>query len=117
MKNIELQAARKLLMLETKEAAELIGTVSTRTWQYWEKGQYAIPDDVAGQIEDLIQLRSDMMERRKKEAEQAGDDYTINYYRTIEDFKHATGKDNVVMWRLTQSVAATLFTEYKAKLT
>ena len=62
MNNLELQAARKLLMLDASEAAEEIGNVSTRSWQYWETGERAVPDDVVDEMLALISIRMEKIE-------------------------------------------------------
>ncbi|WP_118986296.1 Aca2/YdiL-like domain-containing protein [Photorhabdus sp. CRCIA-P01] len=67
MTNKELQALRKLLMLDVKEAAECIGGVSSRTWQYWEAGRYPIPQDVESAIKDFVNLRNSLLKRRISE--------------------------------------------------
>ncbi|WP_350304902.1 Aca2/YdiL-like domain-containing protein [Photorhabdus viridis] len=105
MNNKELQALRKLLMLDVKEAAEYVGGVSSRTWQYWETGRYPIPQDVESEIKDFINLRSRLLKQRISEF-QNGDLRVIQYYMTIDEFEQATGKRNIIMWRITNSVAA-----------
>lgn len=96
MKNEELQAARKLLMLEVSEAAKEIGNCTPRTWQRWEDGTYSVPDDVAGEVSDLLLIRANKIEDAKPQ----------KWYRTIEDYAAATGKRTVTFWRITQSVYA-----------
>lgn len=83
-------------MLEASEAAEHIGNCTARTWQRWEDGTYKVPDDVAGEMEDLLLIR----------AGKIADDEPQKWYRTIGDFEEATGKANVIFWRVTQSVFA-----------
>ncbi|WP_019933869.1 DUF1870 family protein [Oceanimonas smirnovii] len=111
MTHYELQALRKLLMLEVSEAAREIGDVSPRSWQYWESGRSPVPDDVANQIRNLTDMRYQLLELRTEQIEKAGKPIQLNFYRTLDDYEAVTGKRDVVSWRLTQAVAATLFAE------
>lgn len=61
MNHKELQACRKLLMLDVSEAAELVGKVSARTWQYWESCRYPVPQDVEDEMQALIARRLELM--------------------------------------------------------
>lgn len=109
MTNVELQALRKLLFLEASEAAEFIGNVSVRSWQHWEKGDRPVPDDVANQIWDFVNIRNDKLNQHIVESEGSIEKPQMQYHRTLDDFESATGKRNVVMWRITQSVASELY--------
>lgn len=108
----ELQALRKLFMLDVSEAAELIGKVSNRTWQYWEADRSPVPDDVAEEMmlwncwrDDLLDIRIDQCKAEDEEP------IKLNYYKTLDDFEKRTGKRNVITWRLSQSIAAQLYSE------
>lgn len=110
----ELQALRKLFMLDVSEAAELVGKVSARTWQYWEAGRSPVPADVAEEMlfwnswrDDLLELRIEQCGKEPANAELI----SLNYYKTLDDFEERTGKRNVVTWRLSQSIAAQLYSE------
>lgn len=116
MNNKELQALRKLLMLDVSEAAEHIGDVSNRSWQFWEAGRSAVPKDVADLMEDYVNLRDSLLRSRINEFEKTGKRIKLNYYISIDEFEQATGKRNVVMWRITNSVAAELYAERMAEL-
>ncbi len=105
MTNKELKALRQILALECSEAAEHIGQVTTRTWQRWEDGSRAVPDDVANEITDFATLRDNMTEDRFEEFRRKGERITLNFYMTVDEFEKATGKRNVVMWKITNSVA------------
>jgi len=105
MTNKELKALRQILALECSEAAEHIGKVSTRTWQYWEAGRSPVPDDVANQMYDFAGIRDALVEQRYKEFQQSGDIIELNFHMTVDEFEEATGKRNVVMWKITNSVA------------
>ncbi|PHI44607.1 hypothetical protein B9T65_25200 [Serratia marcescens] len=105
MTNKELKALRQILTLECSEAAEHIAGVSTRSWQRWEAGVVPVPDDVANQLTDLANIRDGLVEQHYEEFQAAGDVITLNFYMTIDEFAAATGKHNVPMWRVTNSVA------------
>lgn len=110
----ELQALRKLLMLDVSEAAEHIGKVSNRTWQYWESGRSPVPDDVAEEMLFWNSWRDDHLEIRIEQCKKDLDSeelINLNYYKTLDDFEARTGKRNVVTWRITQSIAAQLYSE------
>jgi len=105
MTNKELKALRQILALECSEAAEHIGNVSTRTWQYWEAGRSAVPDDVASQITDFSNTRDALIKQRYREFNATGEPISLDFYMTIDEFELATGKRNIVMWKITNSVA------------
>lgn len=105
MTNKELKALRQILALECSEAAEHIGNVSTRTWQYWEAGRSPVPDDVAEKMQDFATIRDQLVEQRYAEFHEARDFIELDFHMTIDDFEKLTGKRNVVMWKITNSVA------------
>jgi hypothetical protein len=111
----ELQATRKLLMLEVSEAAEYVGKVSKRTWLYWESGRNQVPQHVADELETLLQLRHELGERYFKQLER-GERPRIKFYSTFEQFEAENFEENIVSWRLSQSVAALYYTEGNADL-
>lgn len=117
----ELQALRKIFMLDVREAAELIGDkpVSVRTWQYWESGRSPVPNDIAEAMLFWNGWRDDAFDERIKQCKPKNsglEPIPLNYYKTIDDFEKATGKRNVITWRLSQSVAAGLYSEGMAVL-
>lgn len=114
MNHKELQAARKLLMLDVSEAAEFVGRVSTRSWQYWESGRYAIPSDVADEVAMLLKMRSDMIAQVFEDAPTAH--ITLRYFNSFAEFEHAHIDGTVVGWRLHQSVAAHYYADGSADL-
>lgn len=116
MTNKELKALRLLLCLECSEAAEHIAGVSTRSWQHWEKGSRTIPADVAEQITDYSNLRDSLVEQRYEEFKTAGDVITLNFYMSVDDFETATGKRDVVMWKITNSVAGECYSSGIAQI-
>lgn len=114
MNNKELQAARKLLMLDVSEAAEHVGRVSPRSWQYWESGRSAVPDDVANEIAMLLKMRGDMIAQAFEDAPTAH--MTLRYFNSLAEFVHAHPDGNTLGWRLHQSVAAHYYADGSANL-
>lgn len=110
MNNKELQASRKLLMLDVSEAAEDIGKVSPRTWQYWESGRNAVPADVEREMLDLLSQRTEMMKPLDAALER-GERPAIAFHQRYEDFRRANCRGSLVEWRLSQSVAALYFAQ------
>ena len=118
MNNKELQALRKLFFLSAAEAAEHIGGVSARSWQFWESGKYSIPDDVAAKMMQLVQHRMDMIktcEDLMKEHPGASE-ITQQYYMTMESFDVPHKGATLIDWRLAQSVAAYFYGEMICKI-
>lgn len=105
MTNKELKALRQILALECSEAAEHIGNVSVRSWQRWESGAVPVPDDVAAKIQEFSDIRDSLVEQRYEEFRVTKDIIELDFHMTIADFEKATGKRNVVMWKITNSVA------------
>ena len=107
MNGKELQAARKVLMLDVREAAELIGGVSKRSWQYWEAGRSKVPDDVGRKMAELLKRRQTLLEEAEAWA-RAGHGGQVPYYASFHDFDNAHPGDGILAWRIGQSVAAEL---------
>lgn len=111
-----MQAARKLFFLDVSEAAEHIGGVSVRSWQYWESGRSPVPADVADKIRRLADRRLEMIEASEDlMVESAADDTVIDYYQTLAEYK-ADHLATVIDWRMSQSVGAYFFLEGLAGL-
>lgn len=115
MNGKELQALRKLLMLDASEAAELIGGVTTRSWQYWEAGRTAVPADVAEKMEDLLNQRNDLLSARESELFQAGTT-EIQFYSAFSEYQKDFPGATKLGWRLMQGVAASLYADRFVKL-
>lgn len=116
LNNHELQAIRKLLMLDVSDAAELIGKVSTRTWQYWEVGRNRVPDDVDMEIHALVQLRNDIIDslcHEKKDFEESSPDgiFKMKYYRTFKEYHQEYPKKTKIHWRIHQTAVSNVFTD------
>lgn len=108
MTNHELKQLRTLLFLDVTEAAKWIGECEPRTWQRWEKGDRAVPDDVARQMQMLALSRLDMLQF---ECDENNPNY--RYFERFSEFK-AAGGGNELKWRLAQSVASQLLCEREA---
>ncbi|MBZ0058707.1 MULTISPECIES: DUF1870 family protein [unclassified Leclercia] len=117
MNRLALIACRRILFLEVEEAATHIAEVSQRTWRYYESGRTQIPGHLAEKIEKLLQYHTVMKDRMSKEADeyrQKGEGrQAVPYYLTFEDYQKETGLDDVIAFRLDQSVKAALYLEDK----
>lgn len=112
LNGFELQAVRKALNLDVSEAAEGIGKVSNRTWQYWEAGRSNVPDDIDMEMYGLIEQRTELIDALMMELEPALDNGAkVKWYHTFPDFIADYPSCNKVMWRLHQSVCSFVFTE------
>lgn len=115
MNNHELQALRKLLMLDVSEAAELVGNVSTRAWQYWESGRNTVPLDVEKMIYHLVEKRRLLIQALEPSEEYVTENktYSLPYYHSSELFFSDNPGKNKVDWRVYQSAATYLLNKYK----
>ncbi|MER2494414.1 DUF1870 family protein [Catenovulum sediminis] len=115
--NFELQAMRKLLMLDVSEAAECIkGSMTTgvtvRTWQRWEKGDFSVPEDIQNELMGCLQWRSRLIDECIEEYPFDSDEtMQIKWYHTFEDFLVDYPDQIKLMWRIHQSVCAFMFLE------
>lgn len=117
----ELQALRKMLMLDASEAAELVGNVSTRSWQYWEAGKYAVPTDVEIAMESMLEKRAARIEEVEASIDhlpldQWQDNLELDYHQRFEDYELANPGKSRLDWRIDQSVAAYMFADNMARL-
>src|SRR3546814_1610125 len=78
--DLELQATRKLLMLDVAEAADLIGQVSPRTWQYWESGRNTVPADVSDEMQALLSIRGEMIDAITEQLPADGSDIELRFH-------------------------------------
>lgn len=111
MNNFELKQLRQLLFLSQAEAAKYIGDVEPRSWQRWEKGTSPIPTDVISQMQMLSLTRQDLLDSLPD-----FDHYNYKYFDTLEEYATESGINSIVKWRLSQSVAAQLFSEKSARI-
>ncbi len=107
MRGEELQAIRKILMFDVKEAAELIGNVSKRSWQYWETGK-TIPADIQTKIKALAKKRSSMIKVTEEIILEHGESAQVDmcYSLSYEEYKVNHNDADIIDWRLAQSVAS-----------
>lgn len=116
-----LQALRRLLLFSVEEAATMIGGVSPRSWQYWERGERPVPPDVAGTMEELCAWRlkaiasSDwtMAEHQKKHGYDAK--IALVWYQTLDDWLTINDREPQY-WRPQCSVVAELAARRGANL-
>lgn len=104
-------------MLDVSEAAEEIGNVSPRSWQYWEAGQRNIPEDVIAEMYALLSIRADKInELDELLLKTTNNQIQLNYYMGFEQYQEKKPGAKKMQWRIEQSVAALYFTEGYAKL-
>ncbi len=136
MNNLELKAIRMGLGLEVKQASEMVG-VSKRNFQYYEKGQVKIPQDVAMSFENALShyhllmnnMLDDIASFYKENPKPLGSDYenSEEYFKAVEnrkklllplylnfgDFVAKTGRKYESSWRLYQAVIDQLYINNK----
>lgn len=121
----ELQALRKLLMLDVGEAARIIGKVSARSWQYWEAGRSNVPDDVADLMNALLTQRQaiiEAIEHRVRQHSEAPDDehgqrLQLPFYSSLEEYQKDHPEEGSMAWRAYQSAVAELYAKSLVNLT
>jgi len=96
-----LQMYRRMLFLTVAEAVAHIQTsegkpLNARKWQRIEKGETAVPDDVAFEIKVLVQGYFRLLNACKP----------VAYYRTIEEYFADYPSGDFVDWRVRQAVAS-----------
>lgn len=114
-----LQALRRLLFFSTEEAAAMIGGVSPRSWQYWERGERRIPEDVAAAMRWLSEWRTQAISSAHDRIEALLADRgeaALVWYPSIDDWLTLPGREPV-MWRPQQSVCAALLAEFTGCVT
>ncbi|MDG4948823.1 YdiL family protein [Actinobacillus equuli subsp. haemolyticus] len=109
MTGLELKLARHTLGLTIAEAAEHIGKVSKRSWEYWESGNFNIKEDVERVINQLLARRKEILESIIEQG-QSAKKIAVIYYPTPEYCS------DVIEWRFSQSLAATLSIDFGAQL-
>jgi hypothetical protein len=116
-----LQALRRLLFFSVEEAALLIGNVSPRSWQYWERGERNIPDDVIATIERLCSWRAQaiatadaqMAALQARHGPSSG--AVLVWYQTLDDWATLPEREPL-LWRPQCSVVAELAARHGARL-
>jgi len=126
MNGKELQALRKFCMLDVREAAEVIGKVSPRSWQYWEAGRSSVPEDVEDLMNGIMTMRQELLARLESEAwehsddpqDEHGDRLPVPFYATHEEYAKAHPEQGgVIAWRCHQSVVSELYANHLVTLT
>lgn len=113
MNHIELKTARVLLCLTVQDAAEHIGGVQQRSWEYWEQGRRPVPNDVAEKMNALLNRRREILATVQQKMLRGDADLkgiSVIYYPTPEY------SESILDWRFSQSLATTLAHDYGAKL-
>lgn len=116
-----LQALRRLLFFSVEEAALLIGGVSPRSWQYWERGERSIPADVAETVRRLCAWRaqaiaaadSSLRELRGRGGREAA--LVLVWYQTLDDWATLPGREPL-QWRPQCSAIAEIAARHGARL-
>ncbi|WP_439327892.1 Aca2/YdiL-like domain-containing protein [Lonepinella sp. BR2357] len=107
MNGLKLKMIRELLGLSIAEAAEYIGGVSKRSWEYWEKDDRTLKPDVIEKMNSLLQQYNDKLFTAIEEIKK-GKPLTLHY--------PTTPNTNIIEWRLTQSLVRVLVCCYGAEL-
>mgnify|MGYP001568647330 CR=1 FL=1 len=111
-----LRALRQHLFFSVDDAAELIGEVSPRSWQYWESGGRPIPQDVKDKIEAMCAWRDTSIRAAKNVLHGASGDpdgIALVWYSSPSDWASLPGRD-ALMWRPHCSVIAELCASFGA---
>ena len=112
-----LQALRRLLFFSVDEAATLVGRVSVRSWQYWERGERAIPEDVRNAILHLADWRQRALGAARQQIKPTprGARLAMVWYNTLDDWATLSEREPEY-WRPQCSVLAELAAEFGADL-
>lgn len=94
----EVQAMRKFLGLETREASELVG-FSMRSWQYWERGMKVAPQEVLHLLDSFCNLVKETVEIAKDE-----DLSNLPYFLEYEEFEKNIPNPTKFKWQLWQRI-------------
>lgn len=117
MNKLALIACRKMLFLEVEEAASHIAGVTQRTWRYYESGRSPIPQGLVDKMTGLLECRALLKERMTAEADahrQKGEGrQVVPFYLSFDEYQKETGLDDLIGYRLDQSVKASLYLEDK----
>lgn len=112
-----LQALRRLLFFSVEEAAAMIGGVSPRSWQFWERGDRTIPDDVIATLQRLCAWRQKAIAAGSVQMAKApiGTELALIWYATLNDWTSMAGREPE-LWRPHCSVVAELAARHGAQL-
>lgn len=113
MNHIELKTARILLGLTLQDAAEHIGKMKQRSWEFLEQGKRPIPDDVVRTMCFLIKRRREILTAiQEKMLREDGDLTRI----AVVYYLNPNHCESILDWRFSQSLAMTLAHDYGAHL-
>lgn len=99
----------------------MIGGVSARSWQYWERGERRIPDDVIETMRRLCAWRqqaiamTDAQMRTLQDRYGGGHGMTLVWYPTLDDWLTLPGREPL-FWRPHCSVVAELAARHGAQV-
>lgn len=112
-----LQALRRLLFFSVDEAAAMIGGVSPRSWQFWERGDRTIPDDVIATLRRLCAWRQKAIAAGSVQMAKApvGTELVLIWYGSLDDWTSMSDREPE-LWRPHCSVAAELAARHSAIL-
>lgn len=87
----ELKTLRESLGLSAQWVAENIANCQLRSYQFWEAGERAVPEDVAEQLEELDERFEDLVEGAVSKAEESNaNEVALIRYKTDEDLWQAS---------------------------
>ncbi|EGD6457190.1 DUF1870 family protein [Salmonella enterica] len=113
MNNLELIACRQMLFMDIAEAATVIGGVGQRTWRYYEAARSPIPKTLIEKMTNILECRELLLQRMTQEAEEyrakGQGRQVVPFYLTFDEYQKETGLDDVLGFRLDQSVKASLY--------
>lgn len=113
----QLEALRRLLHLNVPEAARWVAAsperphgVEQRTWNRWEAGQVAIPDNIAEKVLDLVRWRSNqasaLIGAHVRATTGQAPRVSMIWYDSADDWH-----GQAVLWRPMQSAMSELLAE------
>jgi hypothetical protein len=113
MTGTELEALRRLLFFSRPEAAVLVGQSSERAWNFWERGDRAVPRDVADLMVNLADWRIKAIRAARYAIQEAPagrgepESIALVWYATQIDWMSLEGREPH-LWRPHCSVIASL---------
>ena len=112
-----LQALRRLLFFSVDEAAAMIGGVSPRSWQFWERGDRTIPQDVIDTLQHLYAWQEKAIVAGSAQIAKApqGSDLALIWYGSADDWTSMPDRAPMY-WRPHCSAAAQLAARHGAQL-
>lgn len=115
----ELQALRRLLFFSVAEAARFLAAdearpngVEERTWNRWESGKVAVPDNIAATVRQAAGYRAEFIDTVAQAVQDSQAQHgsqaqlCIVWYAELEDWPHPP-----LLWRPQQSAVAAVVAE------